>query len=550
MKKRMRIIALALAIIMVMGLIAACANDDPAPAGTDDPTEATQQDDIIRPDDDGGVVLDELDEDAIEGTRLAEEVHIIVDNNNIVVLNPHNPGANATSTNWVLTMIHDRLFDQIPGEGFVPSLALSYETEDYQHFIFNLRQGVTFHNGDPFTAEDVVWTIRHAQEHGLGSNAAGNWSPVVSAEVLDDYTLEIVLDGIDVDFIFAITRPPSGILSQRAIAEDPETGFWIGTGAFSVEEFVSNDFALLRRNMNYWGTIPVTELVRLRFVPDMATRTIMMNTGAAHLSFGTPTEDMADFQANPDFMILTTTSNDPQGLQFNLNDPITGCYYFRRAVVHTLNREAIAFGSAGDWADGNLTDGAYWGIGTEFRNRDIPLPERNLDLAREYLERSVYNGEEVGLVVAIATFIRSAGIIQMQLEEIGINVRIDETDPPGLSASAVYGGDHQMVVFFTLINPSAGSARQAFIPGGTQNRATFNNPRVTELLDEARRTGDVAAREAMYMEVQEIVAEYQAFTNLFWRVFGNVAVNGLGGIRLNPDPSAHDFRNIYVDLDA
>ncbi|MCL2401272.1 MAG: ABC transporter substrate-binding protein [Oscillospiraceae bacterium] len=545
-KKSMRFLAMALGIIMVMALIAACASNDPAPAATD-PYDGGQE--VIGPDDAGGVVLDELDDDDDEETRLAEEVHIIVDNNHIAVLNPHNPGANATSTNWVLTMIHDRLIEQVPGEGFVPGLALNYETDDYQHFVFNLRQGVTFHNGDPFTAEDVIWTIQHAQEHGLGSNGAANWSPVVSATAVDDYTLEIVLDGIDVDFIFAITRPPSGILNQRAIAEDPETGFWVGTGAYSVEEFVSHDYALLRRNMNYWGTTPVTELVRLRFVPEMATRTIMMQTGEAHLSFGTPTEDMQGFIDSPDFMILSTTSNDPQGLQFNLNDSITGDYYFRRAVVHALNREEIAFGSAGLWADGNLTDGAYWGIGTEFRNTSIPLPEHNLDLAREYLARSSYNGEEVELIVAIATFVRSAAIIQMQLEEIGINVVINETDPPGLSASAVYGGDHQMVVFFTLINPSAGSARHAFIPGGAQNRATFNNPRVTELLNEARRTGDVAAREAMYMEVQELVAESMAFTNLFWRVFGNVAVNGLGGIRLNPDPSAHDFRNIFVTLD-
>jgi len=545
-KKSMRSIALILGVVMLLSLLAACATDPPATQTGPQEGQGAQHETVIGPEEGGGVVVEGDAEDADE---LMEEVQIIIDNNPIAVLNPHSPAANATSTGWALTMIHDRLIENIPGYGFQPGLALEYHTEDYQHFIFNLRQGVTFSNGDPFTANDVAWTIQHAQQHGAGSQASANWSSVAEVNVIDDHTLEINLDGIDVDFIFALTRPPSGILNERAIAADSETGFWVGTGAYTVEEFVSSDFVLMRRSQNWWGGLPPTELVRLRFVPEMATRTIMMQTGDAQLSFGTPTEDMQSFIDSPDFMVLTTTSNDPQGMQFNLNDSITGDYYFRRAVAHALNREEIAFGSAGLWADGNLTDGAYWGIGTEFRNTGIPLPEHNLDLAREYLARSSYNGEPVELIVAIATFIRSAAIVQMQLAEIGIDVVINETDPAGLSASAVYGGDHQMVIFFTLITPSAGSARAAFIPGGDQNRATFNDPRVTELLMEARGTGDVAARSAMYQEVQEIVAESLAFQNLFWRVFGNTAVNGLSGIRLHPDPSSHDFRHIFVALD-
>ena len=542
-----------LGVIMILGMVAACAPATPAAPGAPvapgaDPVAPVIGADLedVEAAEDGGALAIE----GVEGAQVLREIQIIKDNNVPVSINPHNPASAVPSTGWNLTMIHDRLIERDPLTGnFLPGLAYDYETDDYQHFIFNLRQGVTFHNGDPFTAEDVVFTVESAQStHAIGSWAAAAWNPVETARAIDNYTLEIILDDIDVDFIFQLTRPASGILNPRAVSADRETGAWIGTGAFQVVEFVSSDFVLLHRNENWWGGLPPTEVVRLRFVPDMATRTIMMQTGEAHLSFGTPVEDMDYFIASPNFETFSTTSNDPQGMQFNMNDPITGCYYFRRAVAHAICRTEIAFGSAGMWADGNIF-GSYWGLGTEFRNENIQLPERDLDLARQYLERSVYNGEDVEIIVAIATFVRSATIIQMQLAEIGINIVINETDIGGISANAVFGGDHQMVVFFTLITPSAGSARDAFRTGGGQNRASFSDPRVDYLLDTARTIGDVATRRAMYEEVQEIVSGSLAFQGLFWRVFGNVRVPELGGIILHPDPGSHDFRGIFVNVE-
>jgi ABC-type transport system substrate-binding protein len=100
------------------------------------------------------------------------------------------------------------------------------------------------------------------------------------------------------------------------------------------------------------------------------------------------------------------------------------------------------------------------------------------------------------------------------------------------------------------MNPSAGSTRHAFIPGGAQNRANFSDPAVTEMLSRARTTMDPTERGDIYREVQAIVADTLAYTNIFWRVFGIVADQHLGGIALNPDPAAHDFRNIFLRVDG
>ena len=552
MKKRKskRIVAVALGLVIVLTLLAACGSgsDSGAGSGTVSPTLAGPQD-VIGGGETGVVTLPE-DTEIDDDTEFLEHVHVIVDNNVISVLNPISPAAAGTSTNWVFTMIHDRLLAlNADGIAFDPALALTYATDDFKTYTFTLREGVTFHNGDPFTADDVVWTVNKVQADGLGSSAYDQWRSIVSATALDSHTVEFVLDDVDVDFLYGMTRPMSGILNRRAFEENPETGSHIGTGAYTVEEFMSGDFARLRRNPNYWRTdnMPVTEIVTFRFVPEMPTRTVMMQTGDAHVSFGTPPGDMDWFVDSDDFTVFTTTSNDPQGLAFNLANPITGDINFRKAVIYGLDRVAIGFGAAGPWADGNLTDGTFWGYTTQFRNTDIPKFERDLDRAKEYLAQSSYNGEVVTITTAIMTNIMASQIIQAQLLEVGINTELNEMDTAGLGASTVYGGtEHQIVQFFYLMTPNAGSVRHSFVPGGGQNRANFDYPEVTELLNRARVTIDIAERERIYREVQELVYETYAYDSIFWRRFGNVSVNGLGGILLNPDPASHDFRGVYV----
>jgi peptide/nickel transport system substrate-binding protein len=106
-------------------------------------------------------------------------------------------------------MIHDRLIENHPDiEGFQPGLALDWTLgADMKTYTFTLRQGVTFHNGDPFTAEDVIYTINRVRDVGIGSSAFDQWRAVSRATAPDPFTLVLELDDIDVDFLFGIARP-------------------------------------------------------------------------------------------------------------------------------------------------------------------------------------------------------------------------------------------------------------------------------------------------------------------------------------------------------
>jgi len=542
MKKTKKLIALAIVLVMCLSLFAACTPSTPADPVA--PTAPTGPGDTAPP-------PPPPDPPPADG-NFANAIDIIVDNNNIAVLDPFNPAANQASTNWVFTMIYDRLLN-IAGEGqFDPGLATSWHTDDYQTFTLTLRDDVVFHNGDPLTAEDVRWTVE-ASRDGIGSQARDQWLPIETVNVLGTHEIQFVLGDVNVDFWFNLAMPMAGILNQRAIAADPENGSWIGTGAFSVERFVSGDYVVLSRNDNWWNTDRdvITEQVTMRFVPEVAARAIMLQNLESQLSFGTGAEDTPPFQASPDFEVRPLIFNNPQGISFNMQHPITGCWYFRMAVAHAMDRDEIAMVAAGEWAWGEYRSGTLWGYESEFRNDTIPQIPFDLDLARYYLERSVYNGETIEIATAIVTNIRASQAFQAQMADIGINIEINDMDSASLSAWMRYGNeDKQMSFFNSAMSMNAGSVRHIYYPGGGQNRGSYNNPEITQMLDEARSMTDVNQRRNQYMEIQRIIAEDPPIINVFWRVNAVVSAAGVGGFTLPSDHHHIDLRGIFWDLDA
>jgi len=101
-------------------------------------------------------------------------------------------------------------------------------------------------------------------------------------------------------------------------------------------------------------------------------------------------------------------------------------------------------------------------------------------------------------------------------------------------------------VFFNIVmNMSSASYRHIFYPNGSQNRMQYNNPIITQMLDEVAGMFDQSQRESHFVRMQEIVAEDVPYINVFWRINGILAANGIGGIRLPPDNQQADLREVF-----
>ena len=237
MKKHGRLIALALVVVMSMAMLAACGpttNEQPAPGTQQANQQPGQQ--AATPGTTPGTTGGTGGGDAIiagpdvDVVNFAEAIDIIMDNNMIGIISPLSPGAMSGPSRWAFTLIHDRLVEQDEHGNFIEGLATNWSTEDSQTYTFNLREGVTFHNGDAFTAQDVADTVAMAQE-APGGLAPQAWRNVETVNIIDAHTVELVLSTVDVEFLFSISAPGAGILNRRAVESDAEEGTWIGTGA-------------------------------------------------------------------------------------------------------------------------------------------------------------------------------------------------------------------------------------------------------------------------------------------------------------------------------
>ena len=462
-------------------------------------------------------------------------------------IDPQSSASTVTVCRMIFQMVYERLtyFDPVACTTN-PELATRWETSDQKVWTFYLREDVYFHNGDKFTAQDVVNTWQSATEPG--SLAYDQWLYVDSMRIINDYTVEITLQKPYSSFAYNLAMPGGAIISKAARDADPVSGLWVGTGVFYVKDFVSGNSVLLGRNENYWGTKALTSEVEYIYVPEMAARAFMQINGETDICMSVPSQDNDMFMNSPDHYLYAYAANSTHSLTFNLNNPITADINFRLAVAHAINREDAAMAASGIWAK-PTQDGAFWGDSTPFRNTSIPRIPQDLDLARDYLSKSSYNGELITIITAPDTLTVSSQALQEQLRVIGINCDVYTTDVPTLVSLAGYGNTEFTLLHFVSpfeLDPS--SAQVMLYPGMSANRATYINQEVNDLLDYVVTVGDPAEQQRVYYEIQEIVARDIPQLSIFEKIWTFITNNRVGGVLINPDMN-HDLRGVFMLVD-
>ncbi|MCL2391540.1 MAG: ABC transporter substrate-binding protein [Oscillospiraceae bacterium] len=548
MKRNRKAIATILSLLMAVTLLAACGPT--TDTGTTPPTGGETATPTPTP----GVTPGAGDEIAAtpeEGANLAEHIDLILDTQ-ITVLNSTLPGATGNPVTWANRLVKDRLIEHTGPTTLGPGLATRWETDDYVTFRFYLRDDVYFHNGDHFTADDVIFTVEVAKMHP-GSPAYNRWRFIETITAVDTYIVEMVLHDVNVDFYFELSNSHASIYNRTAFEANPSDPSWahVATGPFRVTGFSTNDFLRLERFEDHWGGVAPTKSLTLWTIPEMATRTLMLQTGEAQAVFSLTAEDLDMFNESEDFQVFAVTNNMPTSIGFNnQGDAIMMDRNFRLAVAHAINTADIATVAEGRWALPAI-DGNIWGLETQWRISGLEQREHNPELARQYLADSVYNGETIELITANAENIRGAEMIQLQLAEIGINIAIEITDMAGFTAAHTFDptSTRQMHFFAVAAQPIAMTAlRQGFWPENHLNWLNYSNDRVTQLIEELAVTAADADRAAIAREIQEIFYEEMPALAVYFPIRGIPAVNGIGGIRFSPLTFEWDMRGIFWDL--
>ena len=239
--------------------------------------------------------------------------------------------------------VFDRFIDQNPDLTPAPGLLTEWGwTDDNTKVRMVVREGVTWHDGTPFTAEDVAWSLDRAGRDATGNPIQFVWSTLTNFQVDGNVVTADVarFEPTIFKWMYFLT----GYVLPKAYYErvGPE-GFEaapIGTGPYMVEAFERNAFVRLKANANYWGGKPAYETVTIKFVTDAASRVAEVESGNSHVTLEIPYEEFDRLKARAGLAGVAAPISDIAMIFFNDIGPMLDPNV-RRAAVMAVDKKAI-----------------------------------------------------------------------------------------------------------------------------------------------------------------------------------------------------------------
>ena len=428
-------------------------------------------------------------------------------------------GAVSTSNHWGKEFMYDSLVEWDKDLIVQPALAESWETPDETTWIFHLREGAKFHNGDPVTAEDVKYSIE-LQKTPPEPGVPNTFYPAIeSVEVIDELTVQFNMTGPDptVEGYLAWARY-SAIVPKDAYERWNLLTEGVGTGPFKLIEYVPNDRVEYERNVDFWKPdLPYLDKLILKVLPDESAAVAALRSGAIH-GMSVSADTALTLENDASISILSGLFSAPRVLQFTINgdDKPWNDVRVRQAMSKAIDRQIIIDNVFGGRAE--LSGPIPPGYGDWF----IPAEELaenwfkfDLEGAKQLMADAGYADGFAITLYAIANHdaTQTAEVVQEQLRALNIEVELI-SEEIGTFAQRVGEGNFDWCSTgrgmrpdpTKFVNdfgdPAAGNAAVWF-----NNGEGWTNEELVGLYQEALVNLDSASRHEQIRRIQEIVLE-------------------------------------------
>jgi len=419
----------------------------------------------------------------------------------------------SASDHQVACQWHNQFIDVTPAGQPDPeiSLATNWErNEDATVWDFEVRQGVTFHNGREFTAEDVVFTYNRLRDSEIGAATVAMYSNIKNIEALDDTHVRFTLEKPNPELLLDLADYHAVIMDSEA--EDFQTE-WNGTGPWIIEEYLPEDRIVFKRNPNYWvmgedgQPVPYLEGQEWLFLSEPSAQVDALQGGQVHFLLKLNLEYLERLQADPNVEVRTTRSNWHWAIHLRSDKEPFNDNRVRQAIKLATNRSAMLETAAlGYGVPGRDTP-----IGPAYGDYylDVPEPQRDVEGAKALLAEAGYS-EGLEFTATIQDTLGAPAIAtvwQEQLAEAGITANIEL-----VPIDVYYGGgvwlecDCGITDWGPRLYPLM-YLQLAYNCDSGWNSAHWCDEEVDELTLAIASEPDRDARVQMYHRIQEIMME-------------------------------------------
>jgi peptide/nickel transport system substrate-binding protein len=442
-----------------------------------------------------------------------------------MALDPHT--VTAVNDFRILMNVYDGLVRYKDGTLEVePALATDWTiSDDGLTYTFNLRGGVSFHDGTPFNAEAVKFNFDRMlrEDHPYYSTGpfplSFFFSSIAEVTAVDDLTVQFTLSEPFAPFLSNLAYPTGLIVSPAAVMQYGEDFGRnpSGTGAFKFVEWQSNSRVVLERNADYWDGAPSLEAVIYRPITDANTRVAEMLSGGIDLMVEVPPDNVGTFAADSGYTVYEQAGPHLWFLILNAKEGPFADKRVRQAVNYAVNKQALVdnvLQGTATVAAGPTPPAFNWAY-----NEALDPYPYDPDKARGLIADAGAQGAEVVFYVTeggsgMLDPVPMGTAIQADLNAVGLNVKIETYEwntflgnvNPGLEGKA------DMAEMAWMTNdpdtlPFLALRTEAWPDKGGFNSGYYSNPEVDRLLEAARQSTDQGERATLYKQMQEIVQD-------------------------------------------
>jgi len=434
-----------------------------------------------------------------------------------------------------------------------PDLAERYQEVDPITYVFYLRKGVKFHDGEELTADDVRASHERLLDPSIGAVSYVYLKNIDKINVKDKYTVEFKLKSPQATFIPAMALC-GNCIAQKKMIDKPGTDFEkevVGTGPF---KFVSRTIGVdskVERNPNYFlSGVPYLDAVYMRPVTDDPARVNTLRAGDVDLITTVPWAGMEDIEKDPKFVLASVREGGYVHIEFRVDRPPMNNVKLRQAINYAIDREAIvktAASGRGKACYGSPIPSWSWAYNKQVEN----TYKYNVDKAKQLVQEAGAQGLKIELVTwAVDTelFGRPSVMIANQLKQIGLEVTLK---PMGIPEwfDVHNSSNFQMQMFGAQYGfPDPDFISNLYGPGGVNSIATkFADPEIETWLEQARSVSDRTKRKELYDKITTRGLDLAPYAYVFYREQGDAHYAYVHGYQQIMTASFNSIPFVWLD---
>jgi peptide/nickel transport system substrate-binding protein len=408
-----------------------------------------------------------------------------------------------------LYALHDALVKPLPGNDMAPCLAESWrESPDGLTYDFKLREGLRFHNGDPFTAEDVKFSFQRYR----GASAKLLHDRVKAVDVVDPYRVRFVLHTPWPDFLVFYATPATGaawIVPKKYMEKVGEDGFKrqpVGLGPYRVVRIDPGLEVVFEANDQYWRKKPSIRRIVIKGIPDRTTRLAMLKTGEADIGYLMVGVEAATIKADPKLRLAKVIPTATWWMEFPEQWKPQSPWHDRRVrLAANLAIDKQGINEAERLGYSRLTGSIIPSI-MEFALRIEPYPYDTGRAKRLLAEAGYPSGFDAGDLTPLPPFTTMGEAIANDLAAAGIRTRVRTMERATFLEAWRAKKLQGLIVNATAAQGNAASRIEAFVVSGSAY-VYGGYPDIDDLFLQQTQERDRKKREALLHQVQRLMYE-------------------------------------------